>query len=77
MDLSPSCEQNLAILTNNRHRDSEIPFAHPSVGDWTGPENIDTRFTVSINVNMRRLVIVGVYDKPHACRAQHRNHELS
>jgi hypothetical protein len=74
MDFMPPFKERFAVFLDDAERPDEVAPAHAAIGNCRDFNNVDPRFPVAIDIEMRRFMVVGVDDKPEASDAEHRDH---
>jgi hypothetical protein len=79
MNLIPSGKKFHLPLEHNIHRPPPVICLEPDVGDLLGQsalaDNVHLQFAVTVDVDMRRLVIFGLYREAQPVLAMNRDHE--
>jgi hypothetical protein len=74
MDALPLLDEQAPVRLNDGKGHAQIPLRHAPVGQHGEVEDIDAGFPVSINMGVRRFMVIGVYDKSHAGGAENGDH---
>lgn len=67
----------MPVLIDDGQRTAHIAVRHTALGDDLQRQDIDPCLTVSIDMNMRRLVVRCIDDKAHSEFAQYRDHNIT
>lgn len=62
------------MIRHESQRSTEILLRHPTVRQDAKGQDVDTRLSISIDMHMGGLMVIGVDDKAHASFTEDSNH---
>jgi hypothetical protein len=74
MDALPILDEQALVRLNDGKGDAQVPLLHSPVRQHGEIEDIDAGLPVSIDMGVRRLVVIRVNDKSHSCFAENGDH---
>ena len=75
MNAVPFVDEQALVFLNDGKGHTQIPFLHAPVRQHSEIKDIDAGLALPVNVDVRRLVVIGVDDKSHASSAQGGDHD--